>query len=358
MKDWYLAEVVKYAFHRWPIIVAFILVGGLVGAASSIIWPAPYRAVTEIFVGLDVFRAVESRYVGEYANLEFRYPDDYKRWQMTQLNDLVLSEEYLEETLARLRNQDFYWSRVEPIDLLPAISVHWRDPGRWQLVAESDTSEQALYLVETWKDVVLDKTNLAIASSQDLFFLDIKLQILESEQVRISLDIDELYGIKDNLVKLRKDLEKGGDDELLGELQYAELTVLFTQAGICVPDWYQPGHEPLSPDSLTQDGLFWIDQAITLLNRRLENLSNQLDEVRSEQVVLMDQWRLSLHSGRGLAATIIVEDYSEVFTRVSQPRSPGTATLVGGIFGLLVWGIVILVQINHRQKNGLPKIDN
>jgi hypothetical protein len=349
MKDLLLSEELMRMFHQWHQIVLFLILGGLLGVASSTIWPATFRATTEIYVGLDAFRAVESRYVGEFTNVEFRFPDDFKHWQMLQLNALAFSDEYLIETLARIENQELLGEQVDLIFLREVFSVHWRDAGKWQLVVETRQAELAVELVEAWKDVILEKTNLAINSSQNLFLLDLQLQALETEHTRLDLEVSELKAHQENLERIQNELAANTENDLLSESTYTELAILSVQAATLVPGWDQLVKVTVSPNTPTQEVSQWIDLTTAIIAQREGVLHNQLDNLVHNIREVMELWRQTLSQGRGLAATIIVDEYSEIQARVSQPRSPGTTGLIGSFFGLLVWGLVRLVQITRRQ---------
>lgn len=349
MNDWLFGKELNRTFHRWPLIALIFILGGFLGAASSAIWPAPYRATTEIYVGLDAFRAVENRYVGEFTNVEFRFPDDFKHWQMMQLNALAFSDEYLIETLVRIGNQELLGNQDDLSFLHEVFSVHWRDAGRWQLVAETSEPELAVQLVETWKGVILEKTNLAITSSQNLFLLDLRLQALENEQAKVHLEISALNAIQETLEGIQNELAAYNEDDLLSESAYAELAILSTQAATLVPGWDQLVEGTLSSESPTQEVSRWIDLATAVISQRKGVLLNQLESLEHKLSQVMELWRQALSQGRGLAATIVVEEYSGIQARVNQPRSPGTTGLVGGFLGLLVGGLVQLVHITRRQ---------
>ena len=91
MQEWVLRDELLAAFHRWPMIVLFSLVGTLLGLAFAYLWPASYRANVELSVELNPYRALDDQYVPEFADAEFRNIDDYKHWQMLQLSIVVLS---------------------------------------------------------------------------------------------------------------------------------------------------------------------------------------------------------------------------------------------------------------------------
>ena len=82
-------EEVLQTSHHWTVIFSFCLAGIVIGWGVSIFWPANYRASKEIYVGINPYRALEDRNAAEHAEIEFINPDDYKNWQMSNLNNII-----------------------------------------------------------------------------------------------------------------------------------------------------------------------------------------------------------------------------------------------------------------------------
>ena len=106
MNTWDIRTEILMAGHRWYWVVASFLLGALLGWIISLFWPAPFRAVQDVYVGLNAYRATRDLYIAEVAGEQFRNLDDYKNWQMGQLNSLALSDEFLSETLIQLQGID------------------------------------------------------------------------------------------------------------------------------------------------------------------------------------------------------------------------------------------------------------
>ena len=116
MKDayeWSLREEILAAAHRWPEIVAFGLVGVLLGWALALLWPVPYQATLGLNVGLNVYHIPEGQSLSGFDHSELRLVDDYKNWQLANLDTMVSTDRILDETLTRLRSQDEYWLGVD-----------------------------------------------------------------------------------------------------------------------------------------------------------------------------------------------------------------------------------------------------
>jgi hypothetical protein len=90
--EWSFRDEILLITHRWPIILLFCLVGSLVGWIISFCSPSPHRATKELYVGLNVYRATEDRNAAEHAGIQFSNPNDYKNWQMANLNSLIFMD--------------------------------------------------------------------------------------------------------------------------------------------------------------------------------------------------------------------------------------------------------------------------
>ena len=135
MNEWNPRKEIISAAHRWYWIAASFILGALLGWLVSFIWPAPYRATMDLYVGLNANRATRNLYITEVAQESFENLDDYKHWQMSQLNALVISDEYLVETLNRLQDDDSYWQGFDVLELRQVLSVAWRNTGEWHFSA-------------------------------------------------------------------------------------------------------------------------------------------------------------------------------------------------------------------------------
>ena len=103
MKTWNLLDYILTATHRWYVSLAFILAGSLLGLGTSYVFPSPYRATLDLYVGLNAYRSPYDSYAEYLAGQSFRMVDDYKNWQMDQLESFVLSDPFMTELLERLQ---------------------------------------------------------------------------------------------------------------------------------------------------------------------------------------------------------------------------------------------------------------
>jgi len=185
MNTWNPRTEILAIAHRWYWVVASILLGALLGWLASVIWPAPYRAVQDIYVGLNAYRATRDLYIAEVSEQQFRNLDDYKNWQMGQLNALSLSDAFLVETLNRLQSEDNYWQEVDLPELRAMLAIGWRNTGDWHFSARTEGSTQAVQAVSIWSQVVIEEVALAVEAARQMVLIDSGLQAVSTALVEL-----------------------------------------------------------------------------------------------------------------------------------------------------------------------------
>lgn len=180
--DWSLRDEILTAAHRWPLIMIFCLAGAAAGALAALLWPSPYRASRELYVGLNVTQAGEDRSASQQSGLVFVNANDYKNWQMASLNTMVFMDEILDGTLEQLQRVNPYWDSVSRTELAEMLSVYWRNAGKWRLVAEHPEQDRAIEAVVAWQDVIVAYVHNAVAQANQALSLDGQLRPL-AEQV-------------------------------------------------------------------------------------------------------------------------------------------------------------------------------
>lgn len=348
MNEWVLRNEILAAFHRWPVIVIFTLAGALVAMVAAFFWPSPYRANVEISVELNPYRILDDQYLPAFTNAEFRNIDDYKHWQMLQLSIVVLSDPYLSETLNRLRGIDPYWDSIDQQDLRQMLEAEWRNAGLWLLSANADTQSRAANAVETWRDVILDLTQDTIASSQDLYGLELSLRSLNDQlvinQIHTAVLEDSLLILGDYV----NEFNAQEQDAPTSNQVHQELFAIATQLAELLPEDQQVLINFPEQDSLAGDYLSWIEQTIPHVNCQIRSLQMENDLLVEEISNVSSQWEASLQEAQGLAATLTLGNRQITQPEVRQIRSYGLAALIGSMVGLLLWVVVFLVQVTRK----------
>lgn len=349
MDEWILRDEILAAFHRWPVIVAFILIGSLLGLIIVFVWPSSYKATTEISVDLNPYRALDDRYISTFAGVEFRNIDDYKHWQMSQLSILIVSDSYLEETLNRLREKDTYWHDIGILELRDMVGAQWRNAGRWLLHAKADTSQLARDAVETWQDVIIEKTSFAIAQSKELFKLELALRSLNDAIVRLQTQQIILKEIRNALDEIFAELNEVSIDETLTQTDRLRLSSLVSQAADVSPSWDTLIRAFPEANATIQEYIAWISRVNDTIELDYESAGDTLNELEGELSRLNSEWDLGVQDAQGLSATLSIENLSKDSPDIERVIPIGMAALVGGMVGLLVWFLVFFTRITRKR---------
>lgn len=349
METWKIRESIQAAARRWPAFLAFVILGGLLGWLTSYLSPAPYRATAELFVGLNPYRVPDDRYVAAFGEIVYRNRDDYKNWQMEQLNGLAHFNEVFQAALTSLGSVDPYWEELTPASVQGNLDLFWQSAGIWHFVAVDPDPQRAAELVEAWRDAVYEVSNEAIQSSQQLYYLDLQIQALEAEIVDANVRQSELVDVREALQSSRQRLGELPADDQLGLIDRWRLerlageTVGFDEDGLAILEDIPAEGAGVSVY------LPWLDRLVEAIDLELESLPSGLQALKSRREQLLTQWEASLASGHGLAATLTVERPSGNAPEVEKVRWSGMVIAVGALIGALLWVIMEFVRLNRGQ---------
>lgn len=331
VNEWNVRAEILVASHRWPVIMLFILVGSMLGAAISYLLPSPYRAETTLQVAYN-------------ADVYARNPDDYKNWQMEQLNIFILSDEVLQESLTRLKENNSAGSALELDDLAASLHVYWRNAGEWRLVAEASTPELAKELLQTWQQVILEQIDAATLHAIAVLELSTRIDNLYNERLDVNLRIIELDQIKS---ALRSWITSAGDLNPDEPLSANERWFLLSRVSSAV-GWHPEGMDLLDeappPRAEASEYVPWLEKALVFIDQEQESLEPQNEQLSAEYDRLYARWSEELDSSRGLTAYLIVNPLDEGQNPARAVRSTALMAFVGGLLGLLIWGLIWLAR--------------
>lgn len=347
--DWALVEEIYKALHRWPVIVTFFLVGSLLGFLSSFLLPDSYEATLTLFVNLNPYRALEDRSVAAFTQADFRNLDDYKHWQMSQLNVLMMSDKYLEATLDRVVADGEFWDEEDLESLRGVLRLSWRNTGEWTMAAKAGDPERAERLVTAWRQVSLEMINAALEKSRSLYRLEQEMRSLEgaivSSRGRRAALLETQRALRQTATALNSD--SGG--QTMPPLTYERLWALISVAAESTEGWRSLLNSFPSQNAGRESFLRWIDRAQLMVGIDLELVERELLELEGGLDQVYASWEETLQASEGLSPSLAVEIVADRDASVRRSRSPGTALLAGGTLGLLSWGILVLVQISTRS---------
>lgn len=344
---WSLREEIFRATHHWPRIVAFCLAGGILGWIISLALPSPYRATQEIYVGLVAYRYQKDRSAGEHSGLEFTNPDDYKNWQMANLNSLIYMDGIIEETLADLQQQDSSWGTTSPAKLRDMLRAYWRNAGKWDLTAQDPDTQRAAQAVNAWQAVVFRRVRSAIDSSQRTMELEIRLKSLAEIHTQAIIQAAMLEEILLVLHPTQAKLtEIAPQDKISGhDLKQVRLLLEEIPPSQAIQQLLET-----FPPTTAQASEFkaWIDQAILLLETNKQLVEAQAEVLEIEINEEMRLYREAAQASLGLSANLLIEPITDAPPAISTIRPTGSMVLVGSALGLLGWALAWIHGISRR----------
>jgi hypothetical protein len=347
--EWSFRAEALAATHRWHWIVLFCLAGSLVGWLIASVWPSPYRATKELFVGLNVSRSADDQNAAAHAGLPFSNANDYKNWQMSSLNSVIYMDSILDVTLTRLRVVDPYWQNVSRQDVAEMLHVYWRNAGKWRLVAEHDDPVRAAQLVIAWQDVVVEQVHSAVAQSQGALLLNDELKAAAGEKARAMSQAAALTTIRDQLVTWQDGLAGRPGDQALDETERLQLQTLLDQAQL--DESWQVLQATFPPTgSATEAFRAWIEGALPLLEAEIMVQQGRVEAMEQRQAALAARYTQATNESLGLAPELLVQKISDRKLEQTVVRPTGAAILIGAAVGLILWALIWLVVPAFRKK--------
>jgi len=347
--EWSFRDEALAATHRWHLIVLICLAGGLFGWLLSFLWPSPYRATKELFVGLNVTRSADDRTAAERAGLPFSNVNDYKNWQMSSLNSVIYMDSILDETLSRLRLVDPYWQSVSRQDLAEMLHVYWRNAGKWRLVAEHEDPLRAAQAVVAWQDVVVEQVHAAVAQAQSALLLGDELKAATEEKARAMSQAAALAQIRDELQTWHGTLSSRPAGQVLAESERLLLQQPLDQTSQGAA-WQALLATFPTHGSTNEAFIAWIERASPLLDAGIQVLQGRMDTMEQHQPELAALYTEATNQSLGLSAELLVQKISDRKLEQTKVRPTGVAILVGASVGLILWALIWLVAPALRMK--------
>jgi len=281
------------------------------------------------------------------AQDEFRNLDDYKNWNMAQLNEMVRGDEFLIDTLAVLQAKDSYWLDFTPADLHPMLRGSWRNAGRWHLAAEAASPEHADQLVQAWAVVIDARVNEAISHARQVVALDTRMVPLAAELAEMEIRQELLAQIDLNLSKLRQDVEA------TDQVDAYTRSLILAQAARAA-DWGAGWSLLLeaipAPGADSAEVLAWLDDFRALIQADLDDLPARADALEAQYDELAADYTREAELSLALSANLSLGLPEEIAPTVEDVRPAGLLMLVGGFIALLIWLLFALARSTPREK--------
>gem|GEM_PF-510801 len=354
---WLLKDVFVGALQQWQLLLLLFVIGAGIGWLTAEISPASYQASSSLYIGLETYRAYSDPAFSAYANQEYSNQDDYKNWQMSQLNELILAKDFLEETLFRLQNKDSQWKEVTAKSLRNMLTAEWRTAGRWNLVARHSQRKKAEQAVLVWQEVVLEKTNQAISKAQEMIKADIQLQAIREQETQAKARYQKLQAVLNQIKKLSNQLQQLPPQKpLVSSMRWQVLAPPCLAADFS-PAWIALLNKAPSDEALPADYIEWLKEIQALSENEVQVLLGQREYFNRQFKMEYEKYLSARRESRGLSPNLIVEKtFPEDELEVIQPRLHGQFALVGGLLGWIAFFVYQLITLqlhtaDRKQKD-------
>jgi len=344
MESWSLREELLRIINKWYLALLFTILGGVLGLALSYVLPAPYRAIADLYVGIDVTRVNEMAYLIPLAKEEPLNLDDYKNWQLRQVSAILSSDAVLLNALEALDEPEDLGSFKKDLDL------YWFDAGLWQLEVVKADRKEARKAVQAWLeagheriDGLLEISEVAAGLDAQLFALADEIGSLKTRTSKLASfqsAAEEWFSVFD-----ARDQDRPLDDDLLTELN--AWILVYRKNGQL---WQVPVGNFPQPEDPIPGYMIWLEKANIAAEQDLKESLVQLSILEDEREKVLPEYHQALDDSLGLSANLVLQPLSSE-VNVSQTRAAGEIVLGGGILGLLSWFVFAIIMISKRGKD-------
>jgi hypothetical protein len=349
MESWKLRDEILRSVHQWYFILAFLVIGGLIGFLIAYLVPSPYRATADIYVGIDVVRVNEMEYIIPLAEEEPLNLDDYKNWQLKQVADILTSNWVVEKTLLNLKEQNSAWSEVTRQDLRNAMDIYWYDTGTWQLELVFPDEDQARMGVQTWLDAGHEEISRLLEISTEASELDhqlwsINLAISRNKETRAFLRT--FLSSAEEWISTLSELEESYplESDLMKEFNNW-ITVYSGENAV----WQVSLDDFPQSNQPVESYINWLDDSQSMAKIALDETLSTITVLEEEREELLPAYHQSLNDSLGLSANLVLlPNTSDI--AVSSVQSTDTLTLGGAFLGLLGWMLFAVIRIGKTRK--------
>lgn len=348
-KYWSLREEAYKVTHQWTVVVIFLGLGCLLGWLSAYIWPSYYRAAVNIYVGLNPYRAFSDADFLAVALPKYSNIDDYKNWQMSQLEAAIFLDEILQATLEKLQEQDSYWKDKDVQALASMLEAEWRSAGTWSLIARHPDQLRATQAANAWSEVSVHRVQEALIAARNSFMIDQEMQALANESAKASARQHSLSFSQAQLLEWQKSASQSPTDVPLQPFERWHVLSLGTSLAQFTPLWQDILQGQPAPDAIASAYLPWIDRVTALMQTEIDSLPLQAIELEAQRQQLQQEYTFQKDRSLGLSATLTVEGLQPM--QAERVRPTGLLTILGGIIGLLIWLLSRLVIITAQTHN-------
>ncbi|RME37443.1 MAG: hypothetical protein D6794_07005, partial [Deltaproteobacteria bacterium] len=324
-------SLTRYA-NRWPWMAALMLLGACLGWGAARLTPPQYRAAAELYVGLHAYRAPDESNRNPSSYYDFRNLDDFKNWQLEQLDQFVRRDEIVAETLRRLQAADGDWQEVTPAELQAMLAPQWRTVGKWQLTVTAPTARMAEQAAETWRTVTLEALQDALDAAAEVMRLDVEMQAVAGAQAALTRRAALLESARAGLEACTAN---PSPDASLSAARRWQLQALAAQASAFTPAWQSLLADFPPPDAPEDEALTWCAAALAAVTQEQAALPQEQAALQARFEALDAQYREANAASHGLSRNLSLDGVSSKPVRAQPQRKAGGWMLLGASLGAL-----------------------
>lgn len=352
MESWKIRDEILRSASQWYLILAMIIAGGLIGYLVSYMLPSPYRAMADIYVGIDVIRVNEMEHVIPLAEEEPLNLDDYKNWQLKQVADVLTTSEVVKNTLNTLKDGDAEWDSISQTDFRNALDIYWYDAGSWRMEATFPDKDQASSAVQTWIDIGHDYISELLEISKSAAELDNQLWSVNIAISGYKAKRASLKTFLSTAEKWEARLEAEESSSPLSEDVLAEFNDWIRVYDEGDSAWQIPKDDFPESHQNSAEYLTWLRGVVSTAQTALNEIQPALDILQSEREDILPDYHQALEDSIGLSANIVLQPNTSEVT-VRPVRQTDILTLGGAFLGLVAWITFAVFRIrNSRKENG------
>jgi hypothetical protein len=266
---------------------------------------------------------------------------------MSELESAIYLNKILQETLAKLREDDPYWQQVDIQELGNILGAEWRSAGTWSLVAETSSPERAEQAVRAWSEIAVMRVQDAVQSAQRTAMIDEELQSVIEELLQVRTRKETLKTSQDALKEWADTAQRSAKNESIDPIKRWKVESIAAGAAQFTPGWIALLDEQPDENAPAEEYIEWIDQISSTIDNELSLLEPRSKRLNAERSQLESQYSQASKSSLGLSPNIVIEGLQNIPPKRLKPT--GNLVLIGGIIGLSSWIFLQLVIISRSK---------
>lgn len=222
------------------------------------------------------------------------------------------------------------------------MHAYWRNAGQWRLTAEAPQPQYAEQVIRTWEAVILEKSAEAIAKASEMLSLERQYHNVIQDEFETNLRSRELSKIIEALDSWIASNSTADPQGEVSTLERWHLLTLVARTADLNPTELELVTQPPPPEASRADYINWVNQALVSLENAVAITQDQFAALSTQRETINLSWAKANQDAKGLSAYLTLEPLNSADQAAQPVRRTGTAALIGGVIGVLVWGFVWL----------------